>query len=155
MGVGIGSMFAVMQRWRDLERVKQLWEKNQAENTEMVDLGRSLLTTAGILSAGGGQRPSDGRLDVPPALRQYTTAWVQQSLNKVLGTHLAVDSDLGSNTRQAVARFQGQHNLKVDGDPGVQTVAVLELALEQLGAPDRTPAPPPGSSPPRSRAPGR
>ena len=63
--------------------------------------------------------------------------WVQQSLNQILGLRLAVDGDLGSQTRSAIRSFQQRQGLKVDGIVGSQT----ESALVAAGA-----SPPPGGT---------
>ncbi len=56
--------------------------------------------------------------------------WVQQSLNQIMGLHLAVDGISGTQTRSAVRSFQQQHGLAVDGIVGSQT----ERALITAGA---------------------
>lgn len=73
--------------------------------------------------------------------------WVQRSLNQLLGTRLAVDGLIGSQTRSAVRTFQGQKGLAVDGVVG----PVTEAALIAAGAPR-----PPGAAPrqPTSPPPG-
>ena len=57
--------------------------------------------------------------------------WVQMALNALHVAYipLKVDNDLGTLTREAVARFQGQHGLYVDGEIGPQTIAALQKAL--------------------------
>jgi outer membrane protein OmpA-like peptidoglycan-associated protein len=59
-------------------------------------------------------------------------AWVQQSLNEVLGARLVVDGISGTATRSAVRSFQQRHGLAVDGVVGAQTEARLALALRGL-----------------------
>lgn len=54
--------------------------------------------------------------------------WVQQSLNQILGLRLAVDGDLGSQTRSAIRSFQQRQGLKVDGIVGSQTESALVAA---------------------------
>lgn len=44
--------------------------------------------------------------------------WLQESLNKVLGTTLVVDGMYGEATRAAVREFQARHGLQVDGVAG-------------------------------------
>lgn len=63
--------------------------------------------------------------------------WVQNSLNKIMNLNLAVDGDIGPQTRSAVRSFQQQRGLLVDGIVGTKTEETLQLA----GAP-----PPPGKS---------
>ena len=68
--------------------------------------------------------------------------WLQQSLNKIAGTRLAVDGIMGSRTRAAVRLFQQKRGLTIDGIPGPQT----EGALMKLGA-----GSPPGAAAPQAR----
>src|SRR5262245_4162995 len=72
--------------------------------------------------------------------------WVQESLNKVHGTQLVVDGDIGPLTRSAIRSFQQKNGLSVDGQVGPQT----EAALVRAGA---SPPPTSGSSPPPSPGP--
>ncbi len=64
--------------------------------------------------------------------------WLQQSLNRILGTRLAVDGVSGRQTRSAICDFQRRHGLAVDGVVGSRT----EAALIAAGA-----RPPPGGGP--------
>jgi hypothetical protein len=54
--------------------------------------------------------------------------WIQQSLNRILGTQLVVDGLFGPLTRGAVIRFQQQRGLLVDGIVGPQTESALIAA---------------------------
>lgn len=56
--------------------------------------------------------------------------WIQDSLNRILGLRLAVDGDLGSQTRSAIRSFQQQQGLIADGIVGTLT----ERALIAAGA---------------------
>jgi hypothetical protein len=135
------DIFALMARQRDIRHLLGLWNKNKAENTEMIDLVRSILGDADILAKApaAGEAPA-----LPSALRKYSTSWIQTSLNKLVDADLRVDGDLGgenSRTRRAVRKFQEQNVPKdvdpkkwVDGDPGVQTVALMEMRLRALEA---------------------
>jgi Putative peptidoglycan binding domain/Extensin-like protein C-terminus len=70
--------------------------------------------------------------------------WVQRTLNKILGTRLAVDGVLGASTRSATRSFQRSRGLKADGIVGAQT----ERALIDSGAGSPpAPAAPPGPIP--------
>ena len=60
----------------------------------------------------------------PEQWRAYAQ-WVQGSLNRVLGTRLAVDGRVGQSTRRAIITFQQQEGLQADGRFGPKT----ELAL--------------------------
>jgi peptidoglycan hydrolase-like protein with peptidoglycan-binding domain len=54
--------------------------------------------------------------------------WIQQALNRVLGLRLAVDGDIGPQTRSAIRSFQTQKGLTVDGIVGANTEAALIAA---------------------------
>ena len=54
--------------------------------------------------------------------------WVQSSLNQIMGLKLAVDGDLGTQTRSAIRSFQQQQGLKSDGIVGEQTERALIAA---------------------------
>jgi GH24 family phage-related lysozyme (muramidase) len=62
----------------------------------------------------------------------HNVAWLQASLNAVLGAGLAVDNIPGAATRSAVLVFQRGHGLTADGVPGPKTIAALEAALSPL-----------------------
>ena len=69
--------------------------------------------------------------------------WVQRSLNRLIGSRLAVDGVIGRQTRDAVRAFQGRRGLPADGVVGPAT----ERALIAAGAGQ----PPGGGSGPASR----
>jgi peptidoglycan hydrolase-like protein with peptidoglycan-binding domain len=74
--------------------------------------------------------------------------WVQQTLNKVLGAKLSVDGITGTQTRNAIRRFQQQHGLQVDGVVGSNTeAALLAAGASAPPAPGPTPSPPPSPVP--------
>lgn len=56
----------------------------------------------------------------PPSLD-----WVQMRLNALGYSRLTVDGMMGPNTERAVAAFQSARGLRVDGDPGPNTIAAL------------------------------
>jgi hypothetical protein len=66
--------------------------------------------------------------------------WVQRSLNRIIGSGLAVDGIRGPRTRRAIRHFQRQRGLGVDGIVGPRTEAALIAA---------------GASPPAGRQPVR
>lgn len=69
--------------------------------------------------------------------------WVQQSLNQIMGLRLAVDGDIGPQTRSAIRSFQQRQGLAADGIVGAQTEAAIKAALAQTApAPTQPPAPP-------------
>jgi peptidoglycan hydrolase-like protein with peptidoglycan-binding domain len=55
--------------------------------------------------------------------------WLQQALNRVLGTSLAVDGSVGPQTRAAIRQFQSREGLVADGIVGPLTEAALRRAL--------------------------
>lgn len=65
----------------------------------------------------------------------YRTAWIQDSLNKLSPTALAirVDGLTGPLTSYAVRRFQHEQNLQVDGVAGPITVSVIKDMLNLKG----------------------
>jgi len=54
--------------------------------------------------------------------------WMQQSLNQIMGLKLAVDGDLGPQTRSAIRSFQQRQGLPVDGVVGPETKRALIAA---------------------------
>jgi peptidoglycan hydrolase-like protein with peptidoglycan-binding domain len=68
---------------------------------------------------------------------------LQQDLNKVMGSQLAVDGDFGPATKVAVETFQRKHGLTADGEYGPQSAAMMRAGLAGKGAPIQpTPTPP-------------
>ncbi len=57
--------------------------------------------------------------------------WVQQSLNQILGTRLAIDGVIGSQTRSAIRSFQTRHGLVVDGIVGPLTERVIRKTMKE------------------------
>ena len=55
--------------------------------------------------------------------------WVQLALNQIMGLRLAVDGDLGAQTRSAIRSFQRKQGLTADGVVGAQTEAAIKVAL--------------------------
>jgi peptidoglycan hydrolase-like protein with peptidoglycan-binding domain len=91
-------------------------------------------------------RPSRPVAD-PRAAQRRSPAyirWVQQSLNRILGTRMYVNGMMGPRVSNAVRAFQGRAGLPADGVVGPRT----EAALIAAGAPV-----PPGRA--RQAAPGR
>lgn len=64
-------------------------------------------------------------------------AWVQRSLNQIMGAGLAVDGIVGPLTRAAIIAFQRSEGLAADGIAGPITTAALQ---RRLASPSR-PAP--------------
>jgi lysozyme family protein len=64
---------------------------------------------------------------------KYDVKWVQDSLNKVLGTNLKVDGDMGPTTHDAIKQFQSAHGLEADGWMGPLTAAALDAAIKGHG----------------------
>jgi hypothetical protein len=59
-------------------------------------------------------------------------AWIQDSLNRVNGAGLSVDSSYGRHTRAAVRAFQTANDLDPDGKAGPLTCAAIDRALAKL-----------------------
>ena len=57
------------------------------------------------------------------------TKWLQDSLNKLLGLHLAVDGVYGDQTKGAVTQFQSKNGLQEDGVAGPITRAKIQELL--------------------------
>ena len=70
-----------------------------------------------------------GEAEVSPARSapEYVR-WVQDALNRTLGTKLSVDGRGGPATRTAIASFQRSHKLNPDGVVGPSTEAMLASA---------------------------
>jgi peptidoglycan hydrolase-like protein with peptidoglycan-binding domain len=79
--------------------------------------------------------------------------WVQRSLNKILGSGLAVDGVRGQKTRSAIRDFQRKYGLAVDGDVGPDTEKVLIKAGAGNPPASKAPSYPP-NRPPASTSPG-
>jgi peptidoglycan hydrolase-like protein with peptidoglycan-binding domain len=60
----------------------------------------------------------------------YSIEWLQESLNKLVGTNLSIDGKYGTSTQEAVKQFQTAHGLTPDGWAGVQTQAAIVDALK-------------------------
>lgn len=56
--------------------------------------------------------------------------WLQESLNKILGTKLVVDGNFGLTTKDTVMQFQKKYGLQQDGIPGPITKAKIRELLE-------------------------
>jgi Putative peptidoglycan binding domain len=126
--------FALAARQADIRKAFAIWSSIKPQVTELIDLVRSIGGDVGLL----GPEAAPGPSAVPEPLKKYTTQWIQTSLNKVQNAGLEVDGELGpenSKTRAAVKAFQAKHGLKVDGFPGVQTVAVLAQEVDRLEQP--------------------
>jgi peptidoglycan hydrolase-like protein with peptidoglycan-binding domain len=89
--------------------------------------GLSLETEAG----GAAPPPAGGRTSRP------YVAWVQNTLNRVLGPRLVVDGIMGPATRSAIRTFQQREELQVDGIVGPLTERRLIAAT---GVPTPTPS---------------
>ncbi len=56
--------------------------------------------------------------------------WVQESLNKLMGTTLPTDGDFGAKTKSVVMQFQKKYGLQADGIPGPKAKAKMKELLE-------------------------
>lgn len=66
-----------------------------------------------------------GTADVAPNVQ-----WIQQSMNTMVGTHLAVDGKKGPETDAAVELYQKRKGMTVDGWVGPQTFAAITADLK-------------------------
>jgi hypothetical protein len=62
----------------------------------------------------------------------YSAEWLQESLNKLTGSNLVVDGDIGEQTRKVVRDYQKSRGLDVDGWAGAGTQARIFAELEAL-----------------------
>jgi peptidoglycan hydrolase-like protein with peptidoglycan-binding domain len=60
--------------------------------------------------------------------------WLQESLNTLNHAGLVVDGDYGPATKKAIADYQSEHDLKVDGWAGPDTVSSIVGELEERAA---------------------
>jgi len=75
----------------------------------------------------------DPRFDPQPAeAKLLGIRWLQDSLNKIQGSDLAVDGSYGRHTRAAVRKFQDTHGLRVDGQAGDLTCAAIDAELAKM-----------------------
>jgi hypothetical protein len=58
--------------------------------------------------------------------------WLQDSLNKLMGTRLKVDGRFGEKTRRSIRKFQKVHGLQQDGVPGPITKEKIRELLSTL-----------------------
>jgi 3',5'-cyclic AMP phosphodiesterase CpdA len=84
-------------------------------------------STSSASSAGAGAPPE------PEPESDGDVRWLQQALNRVLGTHLEIDGEAGPATREAVERFQARAGLTVDGIAGPLTRRALTKAMATDG----------------------
>lgn len=66
----------------------------------------------------------------------FSAKWLQESLNRLTGSHLVVDGDVGEQTRAVIRDYQKSRGLDVDGWAGAGTQARIFADLEEL---ERTP----------------
>jgi len=62
----------------------------------------------------------------------FSAKWLQESLNKLMGSDLVVDGDVGEQTRKVVRDYQKSRGLEVDGWAGAGTQARIFADLEAL-----------------------
>jgi peptidoglycan hydrolase-like protein with peptidoglycan-binding domain len=71
----------------------------------------------------------------PPSSSDYPVGsmeWLQDSLNKVADAGLDVDGEYGPATNAAVGDYQSEHDLKVDGWAGPETISSILTELGKL-----------------------
>jgi lysozyme family protein len=94
----------------------------------MVELDSSLAIASSPITI---PIPQPSGLSTPDA----TTEWLQSSINSLgLEPPLGVDGNYGQQTKLAVAAFQQNYGLEVDGLAGPETIAALKSALAALTA---------------------
>ncbi len=59
--------------------------------------------------------------------------WLQDSLNKLMNTNLAVDGVFGEESRKVLQRFQKKHGLTQDGVPRLPTIKKVRGELKAQG----------------------
>lgn len=62
----------------------------------------------------------------------FSAQWLQESLNKLMGSKLVVDGDIGEQTRKVIRDYQKSRGLDVDGWVGAGTQARIFADLEEL-----------------------
>jgi Penicillin-insensitive murein endopeptidase/Putative peptidoglycan binding domain len=90
----------------------------------------------------------------PGAARRRSPAyirWVQQALNRIMGTRIYVNGVMGPRVSNAIRAFQGRHGLPPDGVVGPRTEAALTAA--GAGAPPGGGAALPATRRPQATAP--
>jgi peptidoglycan hydrolase-like protein with peptidoglycan-binding domain len=92
----------------------------------MVLLERTRTITRPAVPAARPDLPADRRS--PEYIR-----WVQASLNRIMGSTLALDGAIGPRTRNVLRAFQGRHGLPADGIAGPRTEAALLAAGAATG----------------------
>jgi peptidoglycan hydrolase-like protein with peptidoglycan-binding domain len=100
-------------------------------------------------------RPSRPIAD-PRAAQRRSPAyvrWVQQSLNRAMGTRMYVNGVMGPRVSNAVRAFQGRAGLTTDGVVGPRTEAALIAAGAGNPPSSARPAAPGATRPPRQAAP--
>lgn len=80
-------------------------------------------------------------------------AWVQASLNRLLGLKLPTDGNQGKMTRAAIRRFQERNGLRADGVVGTLTEAALRRAGAEAPPGSATAVDAPGRAAPPGPAP--
>lgn len=129
----ISILMTLGSRRADIQRAVQIYEQNKKSNTELIDIARSVATDLGVLDAPAGAQTVSG-------LERYDTAWIQRSLNTLMGASLLVDGKQGEATDAAVLTFQKAQNkkypdrtpLQEDGRSGVITAGRVAEELSKI-----------------------
>src|SRR5262245_2166847 len=104
------AFFFLAGEQRRVRRCFALYSEIKAPLTELIENVTYLLKGVGALG--------DGIAAADP-LAQYDSFWIQQSINALQQTQMAVDGELGSAaTRAAVTEFQKANGLTPDGIAG-------------------------------------
>lgn len=95
-------------------------DQTEGETTSVLDAAASELS--------GPTTPEYGRVVGKPPLRKGDMGWRVTALQEALiahGADIIADSQYGNRTKRAVAAFQAEHGLTVDGIAGPQTAGKL------------------------------
>lgn len=115
-----------------IRSMKRLWPAGTADHADLVN--RREHEAALFERALAGHAAPAAAPEVTPASPSaatvaHDTAWVQASLNKLMGINLKVDGDAGRQTEAAIRMFQRLNRIGVDGIAGPQTMAAIEKDL--------------------------
>lgn len=125
------NIFAMLGEMGEVKSLLALWNKNKADNTELIDRTRALLGRLGVLEGEDAPAPATGN-----PFAKFDTKYFQSALNLIDHAGLVEDGDLGppgSKTRQALMAYQTRKgHKKPDGVPGPITLGDLMKDLEAL-----------------------
>lgn len=114
-----------------IRSMKRLWPLGTPDHTDLVNRREheAALFAKALTTPAGSIVPTATPTAPAAAAPVCDTAWVQASLNKLMGLKLAVDGDFGPQTAAAVRTFQRVNRLQADAVIGPLTVAAIEKDL--------------------------